>query len=94
MGIRAVYKSGSSKTVEYTFNAQGAVSDVEASAVKVAAGKGYISIFGGEGARATVVSASGQQVATAVLTGNTRVALALGFYVVSVGGKSQKVIVR
>ncbi len=94
VGVRAVYKSGSSKTVEYTFNAQGAVTDVEASAVKVASGKGYIRIIGGEGARATVVSASGQQVAAATLAGDTRLALAPGFYVVSVGGKSQKVIVR
>ncbi len=94
VGIRAVYKSGSSSTVEYTFNAQGAVTGVEASAVKVAGGNGCIRIIGGEGIRATVVGASGQQVAAVTLTGDTKVALAPGFYVVAVGGKSQKVIVR
>lgn len=94
VGISADYKSGSSSVVEYTFNAQGAVVEVEASAVKVAAGEGYVRILGGEGARAVVVNAAGQQVASALLSGDTRITLPQGFYAVSINGHAQKVIVR
>ncbi len=94
VGISADYKSGSSAVVEYTFNAQGAVVEVEASAVKVAGGEGYVRILGGEGARAVVVNAAGQQVASALLSGDTRIALPQGFYAVSINGHAQKVIVR
>lgn len=94
VGIQATYASGVSKLVEFTFNAQGAVADVEAEDVRIVAVDGGVSIFCADGAEAVVTDASGRQVASVAASDGVTVALPAGFYIVSVGGHVEKVLVR
>lgn len=91
--IQAVYASGKSKAVAYTFNAQSGVEDAATDAIKVIGGKGTIRFIGGGGS-AKIYDPSGRQAAVVELNGDTSVSLPQGLYVVRTNGATSKVAVR
>ncbi len=71
------------------------VADILDGEVKVAAGKGYITVSGCDGSDITVTTADGINVATLRgVTGTETIRLAAGVYVVRVSGRSCRVLVR
>ena len=68
--------------------------DANTTAVKVETGQGYADIYAPAGEKVAVVSVDGRVIESfKVRSGETRVNLAQGFYVITVGTESFKVMV-
>ena len=71
------------------------VADILDSSVRVAAGKGFVTVAGCEGADITVTAADGINVAVRRgVTGSETIRVASGIYVVRVSGRSYRVMVK
>lgn len=84
-------------TINVTFDGQkegtSGVESVAGDGVKVYAAAGCVVVEGAEGV-AQVYTADGKQVAAKVVNGKAEIALANGLYIVRVGNKVQKVVVK
>lgn len=79
--------------VSFTSAKLSGVESVAGDGVKVYAATGCVVVEGAEGV-AQVYTADGKQVATESVNGKTEIALANGLYIVRVGNKVQKVVVK
>lgn len=102
MTIPVIWKTGIGDaapmmTINVTFNGKkdtgAGVESVAGDGVKVYAAAGCVVVEGAEGA-AQVYTADGKQVAAEVVNGKAEIALANGLYIVRVGNKVQKVVVK
>lgn len=102
MTIPVIWKSGIGEaepvtTINVTFEGRKAgtsgVESVAGDGVKVYAAAGCVVVEGAEGV-AQVYTADGKQVAAEAVNGKTEIALANGLYIVRVGNKVQKVVVK
>lgn len=102
MTIPVIWKTGIGDaapmmTINVTFDGQkegtSGVESVAGDGVKVYAAAGCVVVEGAEGV-AQVYTADGKQVAAKVVNGKTEIALANGLYIVRVGNKVQKVVVK
>lgn len=102
MTIPVIWKSGIGEaepvmTINVTFEGRkegtSGVESVAGDGVKVYAAAGCVVVEGAEGV-AQVYTADGKQVAAEVVNGKTEIALANGLYIVRVGNKVQKVVVK
>lgn len=94
VGITAVYASGQSAEVTYTFNAQGGVEETAARTATAIGGKGVVRLYSPQAAEAVVCNMQGQLVARAAVEGEATVTLPAGIYAVRIGGQTAKVIVK
>lgn len=93
--VTAVYDRGESRPsnlAAVTFVS--GVGDIQSNEAVVAGGNGVISVVGADGKLVRVVAVGGQLVARFVAQGNESVAVAPGVYVVTVAGKTFKVMVK
>ncbi len=79
--------------VSFTSAPLSGVESVAGDGVKVYAAAGCVVVEGAEGV-AQVYTADGKQVAAEVVNGKTEIALANGLYIVRIGNKVQKVVVK
>ena len=79
--------------VSFTSAPLSGVESVAGDGVKVYAAAGCVVVEGAEGV-AQVYTADGKQVAAEAVNGKTEIALAKGLYIVRVGNKVQKVVVK
>lgn len=102
MTIPVIWKTGIGEalpvmTINVTFNGKkdtgAGVESVAGDGVKVYAAAGCVVVEGAEGV-AQVYTADGKQVAAEAVNGKTEIALANGLYIVRVGNKVQKVVVK
>lgn len=102
MTIPVIWKTGIGDaapmmTINVTFDGQkegtSGVESVAGDGVKVYAAAGCVVVEGAEGV-AQVYTADGKQVAAKVVNGKAEIALANGLYIVRVGNKVQKVVVK
>ena len=102
MTIPVIWKTGIGDaapmmTINVTFNGKkdtgAGVESVAGDGVKVYAAAGCVVVEGAEGV-AQVYTADGKQVAAEVVNGKAEIALANGLYIVRVGNKVQKVVVK
>lgn len=102
MTIPVIWKTGIGDaapmmTINVTFDGQkegtSGVESVAGDGVKVYAAAGCVVVEGAEGV-AQVYTADGKQVAAEAVNGKTEIALANGLYIVRVGNKVQKVVVK
>lgn len=102
MTIPVIWKTGIGDaapmmTINVTFNGKkdtgAGVESVAGDGVKVYAAAGCVVVEGAEGV-AQVYTADGKQVAAKVVNGKAEIALANGLYIVRVGNKVQKVVVK
>ena len=102
MTIPVIWKSGIGDaapvtTINVTFDGQkegtSGVESVAGDGVKVYAAAGCVVVEGAEGV-AQVYTVDGKQVAAEAVNGKTEIALANGLYIVRVGNKVQKVVVK
>lgn len=102
MTIPVIWKSGIGEaepvmTINVTFAGQkegtSGVESVAGDGVKVYAAAGCVVVEGAEGV-AQVYTADGKQVAVVAVNGKAEIALAKGLYIVRVGNKVQKVVVK
>ena len=102
MTIPVIWKKGIGDaapmmTINVTFDGQkegtSGVDSVAGDGVKVYAAAGCVVVEGAEGV-AQVYTADGKQVAAETVNGKTEIALANGLYIVRVGNKVQKVVVK
>lgn len=102
MTIPVIWKTGIGEalpvmTINVTFNGKkdtgAGVESVAGDGVKVYAAAGCVVVEGAEGV-AQVYTADGKQVAAKVVNGKAEIALANGLYIVRVGNKVQKVVVK
>lgn len=102
MTIPVIWKTGIGDaapmmTINVTFNGKkdtgAGVESVAGDGVKVYAAAGCVVIEGAEGV-AQVYTVDGKQVAAEAVNGKTEIALANGLYIVRVGNKVQKVVVK
>ena len=102
MTIPVIWKTGIGDaapmmTINVTFNGKkdtgAGVESVAGDGVKVYATAGCVVVEGAEGV-AQVYTADGKQVAAEAVNGKTEIALANGLYIVRVGNKVQKVVVK
>ena len=102
MTIPVIWKTGIGDaapmmTINVTFNGKkdtgAGVESVAGDGVKVYAATGCVVVEGAEGV-AQVYTADGKQVAAEVVNGKAEIALANGLYIVRVGNKVQKVVVK
>lgn len=102
MTIPVIWKTGIGDaapmmTINVTFDGQkegtSGVESVAGDGVKVYAAAGCVVVEGAEGV-AQVYTADGKQVAAEVVNGKTEIALANGLYIVRIGNKVQKVVVK
>lgn len=93
VGIRAVYTSGKSNLVTYTFNAMGGVTDISADSTAVIGGNGEIRFIGGTGI-AQIYDIAGRSVATLTLGNTATAALPQGVYIVRTAQSVRKVFVK
>lgn len=102
MTIPVIWKTGIGEalpvmTINVTFNGKkdtgAGVESVVGDGVKVYAAAGCVVVEGAEGV-AQVYTVDGKQVAAKVVNGKAEIALANGLYIVRVGNKVQKVVVK
>ena len=98
MTIPVIWKTGIGEmTINVTFDGQkegtSGVESVAGDGVKVYAAAGCVVVEGAEGV-AQVYTVDGKQVAAEAVNGKTEIALANGLYIVRVGNKVQKVVVK
>lgn len=102
MTIPVIWKTGIGDaapmmTINVTFNGKkdtgAGVESVAGDGVKVYAAAGCVVVEGAEGV-AQVYTVDGKQVAAEAVNGKTEIALANGLYIVRVGNKVQKVVVK
>lgn len=102
MTIPVIWKTGIGEalpvmTINVTFNGKkdtgAGVESVVGDGVKVYAAAGCVVVEGAEGV-AQVYTADGKQVAAKVVNGKAEIALTNGLYIVRVGNKVQKVVVK
>lgn len=102
MTIPVIWKTGIGEalpvmTINVTFNGKkdtgAGVESVAGDGVKVYAAAGCVVVEGAEGV-AQVYTADGKQVAAEAVNGKAEIALANGLYIVRVGNKVQKVVVK
>lgn len=95
VGIKAVYKSGVSEMVEYTFNAQSGVGEVEADAFTAVGVSGAVQVTASVPAELTIVDMAGRTLlATEMQEGVKTFAVPAGVYIVRMNEKVMKVMVR
>lgn len=78
----------------FKVSTESGVHSVGDSALAIAAGKGHVTIFGGNGENVDVYTLGGVRVASAKAEGAVSINLAAGVYVVRAGGKTAKVQIR
>lgn len=91
-GVSAVYAEGESEATRV--NSPAGVESVTDGGICVKGERGCVVIEGGEGLRYGIYTLSGQAVATGVTSGADRRPVAPGVYVVTVGSRSYKVIIK
>ena len=80
--------------VSITIGEDGAVDTLTGNAIKVAGGRGSLTISGAQGKRVLVTTLDGRSVASFVASAADTISLERGIYIVAIEGKNVKVIVR
>ena len=94
--VTAVWKEGESNTSD-TYEASIATGIASANAhdgMKIATSKGLITVSGAAGQNVVVANLAGQTLFHGIASDNTSVSVTTGAYLVKVGGKAVKVIVK
>ncbi|MGN0232104.1 MAG: DUF6383 domain-containing protein [Muribaculaceae bacterium] len=95
--VSTVYSCGESKAcapIEIVVDDISAADAVAAGRITIVAGKGTIEVRGAQGRQLTVANAAGALCHSAIAADHSRISLPAGIYLVEVGGKVAKVIVR
>ena len=95
--VSTVYSCGESKAcapIEIVVDDVSAADVVAAQHITIVAGKGTIEVRGAQGQLLTVANAAGALCHSAIAADNSRISLPAGIYLVEVGRKVAKVIVR
>ena len=77
-----------------TVGEDGAVDTLTGNVIKVAGGRGTLTVCGAPGKRIIVSTLDGRSVASCVGSANDTISLERGIYIVAIEGKNVKVIVR
>jgi len=96
--ITVAYKekgeSAASNPVTVTIDPNSGINSAEIDGVKVVAMTGGVIIYGAAGEKAVVIATDGRIMTKAVLTGETRISLVSGVYLIKIGKNTVKVIVK